>query len=352
MSRLARLALPGALLLAAIPAPSRAQEAPRPRVHLIATGGTISNMGSDPRRTGAELVAGVDELQRIATVSSEQFSNVASGAISQEMLRDLARRVRAVLREPEPPAGVVITHGTDTMEETAFFLDLAVGGCAPVIITGAMRQANAVGADGPANLLNAVRVAVAPAARGRGTLLLMNDEVFLAREVTKSNTTRLDAFTAPGAGPAGVTDPDGIWFRGPPPPACPAPRMDIDRIEAFPRVDIVYSHIGADSAVIDALVAAGAKGLVVAGVGRGGTTPSQGRALRRALQQGVIVLVSNRTGAGRVGRSGNPGAPEPGQGAMLGAGDLNPQKARVLLALALAAGMKPADIGSLIASLQ
>jgi hypothetical protein len=181
----------------------------------------------------------------------------------------------------------------------------------------------------------------------------MNDEVFLAREVTKSNTTRLNAFSAPEAGPAGVTDPDGIFFRSPPPASCPGPLIDIDRIDAFPRVDIVYSHIGADSTLVDALVAAGARGLVVAGVGRGGTTPSQGRALRRAVEKGVIVVTSNRTGGGRVGRPTDPetlrNVPE-GRGATIGAGDLNPQKARMLLSLAIATGLKPAAIATLIAS--
>ncbi len=331
-----------------------AQNAPRPRVHLIATGGTISNMGPDPRRTGEELIAGVEQINELATVTAEQFSNVASGAITQEMLRDMARRIHQLEKEPNPPAGVVVTHGTDTMEETAFFLDLTVGGCMPVIVTGAMRQANWVGADGPANLLNSVKVAISPMARGRGTMVLMNDEIFLARDVTKSNTTRLNAFTAPMAGPAGVTDPDGIYFHDPA-PACAAPRVDIDRIQGFPRVDIVYSYIGADSTMIDGLVADGARGIVVAGVGRGGTTPSQSRALRRAVEHGVIVLVSNRTGSGRVGRRSDPdrltSLPE-GQGTMLGAGDLNPQKARILLALALAAGMSPADIASLINDMQ
>jgi L-asparaginase len=344
----------GAALIAGASQDAFAQQA-KPRVHVIATGGTISNMGNDPRRTGAELVAGIQGLAGIADVTTEQFSNVASGAVTQEMLRDLARRVRTVLQESNAPAGVIVTHGTDTMEETAFFLDLTVGGCSPVILTGAMRQANAVGADGPANLLNSVKLAASPEARGRGALLLMNDEVFLAREVTKSNTTRLNAFSAPEAGPTGVTDPDGIFFRAPPPANCPAPLIDVDRVDAFPRVDIVYSYIGADSAVVDALVAAGAKGLVVAGVGRGGTTPSQSSALRRAVEKGVIVLTSNRTGAGR---SGRPTPPEglrdlpAGRGARLSAGDLNPQKARMLLALALAAGLTPADIATLIASVQ
>jgi L-asparaginase len=348
------VALSGAILIAAAPQLLPAQQA-RPRVHVIATGGTISNMGNDPRRTGAELIASIQGIGDIADVTTEQFSNVPSGAVTQEMLRDLARRIRSLLRESAPPAGVIVTHGTDTMEETAFFLDLTVGGCSPVILTGAMRQANWVGADGPANLLNSVKLAVSPEARARGALLLMNDEVFLAREVTKSNTTRLNAFSAPEAGPAGVMDPDGIFFRAPASANCPAPLIDIDKVEVFPRVDIVYSHIGADSILVDALVAAGARGLVVAGVGRGGTTPSQSRALRRAAEKGIIVVTSNRTGAGR---SGRPTAPESvrdlpnGRGATLSAGDLNPQKARMLLSLALASGMTPAEIATLITSVQ
>jgi L-asparaginase len=338
-----------------VPAAVRAQQSPKPRVHVIATGGTISNMGNDPRRTGEELVAGIPGVANIAEVTVEQFSNVASGAITQEMLRDLAKRVRSLFAESNPPAGVIITHGTDTMEETAFFMDLTVGGCSPVILTGAMRQANWAGADGPANLYNSIRLAASPEARNRGAFVLMNEEVFLAREVTKSNTTRANAFSAPGAGPAGLTDPDGIFFRSPAPAQCPAPLVNIDSVQTFPRVDIVYSYIGADSTIIDGLVAAGARGIVVAGVGRGGTTSSQGRALRRAREKGVIVVTSNRTGSGSVGRPTNPEALRnlaAGSGASISAGDLNPQKARILLALALSAGMTPAQIATLISSVQ
>ena len=354
--RVAVIALLAMCALGCAPPRSMAQQGPaKPRVHVIATGGTISNMGNDPRKTGAELVAGIPGLAAVAEVTSEQFSNVASGAVTQEMLRDLSKRIRALFREANPPAGVIVTHGTDTMEETAFFLDLTVGGCSPVIVTGAMRQANWAGADGPANLYNSVRLAASPDARGRGAMVLMNDEIFLAREVTKSNTTRLNAFSAPEAGPAGVTDPDGIYFRSAPPASCPPVPIDIERVESFPRADIVYAHIGADSTLVDALVAAGAKGLVVAGVGRGGTTPSQGRALRRAVEQGVIVVTSNRTGGGRVGRPTNPESLRDlpaGRGANIGAGDLNPQKARMLLSLAIGAGLTPAEIAALIASVQ
>ncbi|MEO7965269.1 MAG: asparaginase, partial [Gemmatimonadaceae bacterium] len=235
-----------------------------------------------------------------------------------------------------------------TMEETAFFLSLTTGGCTPVVITGAMRQANATGADGPANLLNAVRIAVAPASRGRGTMVLMNDEIFAARDVVKSNSTRPNAFTAPDAGVLGIADPDTIVYHRAPPAGsessrCRSPVFDLASVGSFPRVDIAYAYIGSDSVVVDALVAAGARGIVVAGVGRGGSTPAMGQALRRAVDKGVIVVMGTRTGSGRVSPETEPdslAALSPGRGAMLGASDLNAQKARVLLMLGLAAHME------------
>jgi L-asparaginase len=328
---------------AALAAPLGAQDGgparATPRVHVLATGGTISNLGNDQRRTGTELVDGVAGMKEMATITVEQFSNVASGSVTQEMWRAMATRIRQLQAGPDAPAGYVITHGTDTMEETAYFLSLTVGGCEPVIVTGAMRQANWPGADGPANLRNSVRTAIAPAARGRGAMVLMNDEIFAAREVTKSNTTRLNAFTAPDAGVLGLADPDTVVFHRSPPPSCQPPRFDLSTIGDFPRVDVVYAYIGADSVLVDALVEAGARGLVVAGVGRGGSTPSMGRALRRAAARGVTVVISNRTGSGRVGAGSDPdslASLPAGRGATIGATDLNPQKARVLLTLALA----------------
>lgn len=327
-----------------------AQPAPLPRVHVLATGGTISNLGAAGRRTGEELVAAIPQLGRTARVTVEQFSNVASGSVTQDMWRDLARRIIALQTGPDAPAGFVVTHGTDTMEETAYFLSLTIGGCAPVVVTGAMRQADAVGADGPANLLNAVRVAVAPASRGRGALVLMNDEVFAARDVTKSNTSRMNAFTAPDAGVLGLADPDTVVFHRGAPEAgssCRRAPFDISTLGQFPRVDVIYVHIGADSVFVEASVAAGARGLVVAGVGRGGTTPAQGQALRRARDRGVVVATSNRTGSGRVGSGATSDSLPAGAGASVGSADLNPQKARILLMLALAAKYRPAEIARL-----
>jgi L-asparaginase type II len=216
------------------------------------------------------------------------------------------------------------------MEETAYFLDLTVGDTRPVIVTGAMRPADGVGIDGPANLMHAVRVAVSPASRGRGTMILMNDEILAARDATKSNTTRPNAFTAPVRGDLGVADPEMVVFNR---PASREQTFDISSLRALPRVDIVYSYVGADGADVDALVAAGAKGLVVAATGRGSIPPLQRQAIGRAMQKGVVVVVGSRAGAGGVpvgdgqGRGGDAGT--------IGTGDLNVQKARVLLMLAL-----------------
>jgi L-asparaginase len=343
-----------ALLLAALLAQPSSAQKPKPRVHVIATGGTISNLGNNnERRTGAELVTGIGDVGERVDVTVEQFSNVASSSITQEMWRGIVKRITELSRESNAPAGYVITHGTDTMEETAFFLDLTVGGCAPVIITGAMRQANSVGADGPANLRNAIRVAAAPITRGRGTMVLMNDEIFAGRDVAKTNTSRMNAFTAPDVGPAGIADPDTIVFYREKPNGCHSARFPLDKMGDFPRVDVVYAYIGSDSVIVDALVAAGARGIVLAGVGRGGATPSMGRALRSATEHGVYVAVSNRTGSGRTDSGGNTDSLAtlpPDRGIMVGAANLNPQKARILLMLALAAHMDARAISDLFAN--
>ena len=314
-----------------------AQAPAKPRVHIIATGGTISNLGGNSRRTVEELVTAIPALANVAQVTFEQFSNIASGAITIDHWRNLAKRIALVSAEATTPAGFVITHGTDTMEETAFFLDLTTSPCIPVVLTGAMRQADAVGADGPANLLNAVRVAASPNARGLGALILMNDEIFRAHDATKSNASRMDAFTAPDAGPIGVADPDSVVvYRRGTSRTC-APVFDVASLAELPRVDVVYAHVGADSVLIDAAVAAGARGIVIASVGRGGMPPLQGSAARRAVDRGVVIAISTRTGSGRVGQAFNVDTTGKSRGAVVAAQELNPQKARVLLMLALAA---------------
>ncbi len=344
--RVSRTAIVLLLALLCAPGPARAQQA-LPRVQVIATGGTISNTGGAERLTGEELVRSLPGVEQVAQLTVEQFSNVASGAITSEHWLNLARRVNELYRTQSDLAGIVVTHGTDTAEETAYFLDLTVASCRPVVVTGAMRRATDVGADGPANLLNSIRTAVSPEAVGRGTLLLLNDEIFGAREVTKSNTSRMDAFVAPSTGPVGVADPDSVVFhREPTRRDCERAGFDVEQVNSLPRVEIVYSYAGADSVAVDAAIAAGARGLVVASVGRGGMTPGQAAALRRARGRGVHVVISSRTGGGRVPvrRGEDPTEATSAEGGILGAGDLNPQKARILLMLALTRTHDPSEI--------
>ena len=340
----------GLALLVATATAAGAQSAPRPAVRVIATGGTISNLEGGARLTGEQLVRAIPRLDSVARVSVEQFSNVASGEITTAQWVSLAARINALFRAEPDLRGVVVTHGTDTLEETAYFLDLTVGSCRPVVVTGAMRNPTMVAPDGPANLYNAVRVAAAPDAAGRGAMVMLNDEIIAARDAEKTNTVRLNAFTATGGGLLGTADGDRVAFMRPASrPGCATPRFDLGARTDMPRVDVVYSYVGADSVAIDAAVAAGARGIVVAAVGQGGTTPGQRRALARAVERGVFVVRSSRTGSGRVpaGEAESLQGWRPGRGALIGAEELNPQKARVLLMLALA---RSADVKDIVAS--
>jgi len=232
-----------------------------PRVHVLATGGTISNTEGD-RLTGEELVRSLPGVEDVARITVEQFSNVASGAISLEQWLAMARIIDEHFADDAELAGVVVTSGTDTMEETAYFLDLTLAHCRPVVVTGAMRRANMLGADGPANLFDAVRLAVHGDGPRVGAVVLMNDLVFPAREVTKVHTSRPDAFAAPGAGPVGRADPDSIVLRaGLPERACGSAPFDLTGVDELPRVDVIHTHLGADGALIRAAVEAGAQGI-------------------------------------------------------------------------------------------
>ncbi|MEP6493848.1 MAG: asparaginase [bacterium] len=323
-----------------------AAQTAKPHVHIVATGGTIAstNYYSDaPGKVGIDqLLHAVPAIDSIAIVSGQQFANVASSSITPAMWLTLSHSISDTLRARPDLAGVVVTHGTDTMEETAYFLDLTIADPRPVVVTGAMRPADGIGIDGPANLYNAVRLAAAPSARGRGTMILMNDEIFAARDVTKSNAVRPNAFSAPYRGDLGIADPEAIVFhRAAERPAA----FDISSIRELPRVDIIYSYIGADGADVDALVAAGAKGLVVAATGRGSVPPLQARALQRAMAKGVLVVVGTRTGSGSV--PVGEGANKTGQTSTIGTGDLNVPKARVLLMLALTKSSDPREVAKI-----
>jgi L-asparaginase len=328
-------------------APIAAAQAPRQTVLVIGTGGTIGSSGDywtgTPTRVPIAQLVRVPGIDSVATMESEQLWNIASGAIGPARWLELSRHIADLMRARPELAGVVVTHGTDTMEESAYFLDLTLPGDRPVIVTGAMRPSDMAGADGPANLMSSARVATDPQARGRGAMVVMDDRVFAARDVTKTNSTRLETFQAPERGPIAIVNPESVLFHQPSPRRT-APLFDITGVRELPRVDILYSYAGADSVPIDAVVAAGARGIVVAGVGRGNLAPAQGAALRRARAKGVVVVMTTRTGSG--------GVPVRRRDGMIGAGDLNAQKARVLLTLALARTSDPADIARIFESQQ
>jgi L-asparaginase len=324
-----------------------AAQSAKPIVRVLGTGGTIGSAGDywggNATRVPIEQLLKIPGIDSVATVETEQFLNVSSSAIGPVRWIQLQHRITELFRTRPDLRGVIVTHGTDTMEETAYFLDLTVGGERPVVVTGSMRPSNMAGADGAANLTSAVRVAVDPAGLGRGTMVMMDDRLFSARDVTKTNSTRVETFQAPERGALAIVDPEGVFYHHKS-AGRSAPQFDVSTLTDLPRVDVVYSYAGADSVVVDALVTAGAKGLVIAGVGRGGTTASQSTALRRAAAKGVIVVTSTRTGSGRVPIGSGNGS--------IGSGDLNPQKARVLLMLALTRTTEPSQIRKIFADNQ
>ena len=326
--------------------PSLAQIS-RPTVMVLGTGGTIGSAGDywggTVTRVPIDQLVRVPGIDSVATIEAEQFLNVASSSIGPARWLELTHRIADLFQARPDLRGIVVTHGTDTMEETAYFLDLTVGNTRPVVVTGSMRPSNMAGADGPANIMNAVRAVVDSNGRGRGTMVLMDDRLFAARDVTKTNSTRVETFQAPERGPLAIVDPEGVFYHARSTGRTMA-QFDVSAVRDLPRVDVIYSYPGADSVAIDAVVAAGAKGLVIAGVGRGGMTGSQSGAVRRAAAQGVVIVASTRTGSGRVpvGTSGNT----------IGSGDLNPQKARILLMLALSRTSDPAQIRKVFADNQ
>jgi L-asparaginase len=286
------------------------------------------------------ILARLPELAEVADVFPVPFSAFISTRIGFAEWRAVARECdRLVAAEPEL-AGIVIGHGTSTLEETAYALSLTLKVPVPVVMVGAQRPASALSSDMGMNLLNAVRVAASPGARGLGVLVLLNDEIHAAREVSKTSTWRLQTFRTPDFGALGHADGDRIaFYRRPLRRLAPETEFDIRNLPALPRVDIAYSHADADGTAIRAFVAAGAQGIVSAGFAPGSGTPAEVEALRQASGEGVVVVQSTRVGSGRVvvgERMARDG--------FLSADNLTPQKARILLALALTITRDPAEI--------
>lgn len=344
------------LLLAALcvsaPRVAFSEEEALPQVVLLATGGTIAGVSASETASAYEpgtlsvqaLMDAVPQLAEKARLRGEQIANIASQDMTDAIWLRLAKRVNALLARDDVD-GIVITHGTDTMEETAYFLHLVVKSDKPVVLVGAMRASTSLSADGPMNLYNAVSVAADPDAAGRGVLLVMNDTVHGARAVTKEHTTALETFTSPGTGPLGHVHYGEVRLTGRParPHTTDTP-FDVSKADELPRVDLLLAHANLKGDLVDAMVERGAKGIVLAGVGNGNASSPALAALARAVKEGVAVVRTSRIDAGPVFR--NLEIDDDKRGFV--AGDtLSPQKARILLMLALAQGADASRLQSL-----
>ncbi len=314
-----------------------------PRVALIITGGTIDSIGKDRldlawygeagKRLGTgELLGQLPELKTIAHVEEVPFRRLPSHALVDKDWLDMVRTIHSIFDENKAD-GIVITHGTNTIEETAYFLNLTLKTDKPVIVVGAMRPSSAISADGYLNLVNAVKVAADPHSRGRGAMLVMNDTIYSGRDVTKNATYRVQAFQSRDLGPLGFADADGsvVYYHQTVKKHTENTEFDVRNFQSLPRVDVVVSYVGADGNMIEAAAAVGAKGIVSAGTGAGRPTPAEDEAFDRVYKEkGVIMCLCSRVASGRVVRS--PGLAKRG---FVAGDNLQPWKARLLLALAL-----------------
>jgi L-asparaginase len=302
-----------------------------PRVKFLATGGTIATRGGT-RMTAEEVLRLVPGLNRYARPEPEQFANVASTALTLDQWIALAKRVSEVLETDPGLAGVVIASGTDSLEELAYFLHLTVKTNKPVVVVGAMRSAGAPGYEGPANLLDAFRVAATAESRGKGVLVVLNDEINSAREVTKTDALRLQTFQSRSYGILGVVDPDRvIYYREALKRHTAKSEFDIGTVATLPRVDIMMFYQGASSDLLQSSVEAGAKGIVIAMAGADLTGGSLASGIAFAVRQGVVVVATTRTGSGRIAALSANRLRD----GLIGGEDLTPLKARILLMLAL-----------------
>jgi L-asparaginase len=330
--------------VAAVGGDAQAAQAQLPLVVVLSTGGTIAGRGGSSTALseykagsikGAELVEAVPEIKQFAEVRVEQVANIGSTNMNTSIWLKLVARINEIFATEPKVAGVVITHGTNTLEETAYFLNLTVKHDRPVVLVGAQRPATAISADGPLNLLNAIRTAGAQESRGKGVLVVMNDEINGARDVTKSNTYRAEAFRSGELGFLGYVDADKVaFYRASTKRHTAASEFDVSGLASLPKVEILYAYAEPSTAFIKAIADAGVQGIVFAGTGAGGLSEGERAALKTLAASGPaarpILVRSNRTGNGRVISRKDYDA----EGFVAG-DNLNPQKARILLMLAL-----------------
>jgi L-asparaginase len=304
-----------------------------PKVHLLGTGGTIAG-GSGGSLGAGELASLVLDLASVAEVSVEDFSNIGSSRMTPELQFRLAQRVSSLFEERPELSGIVITHGTDSLEETAFLVDLVVPAGKPVVFAAAQRPPRETDTDGPRNLLNAIRIASHPGTVGLGVLVTLNDEIHAARDVRKTHAVALNAFVSPWVGPIGQVDSERVYLFH-----RPARLLTIPASRIEPRVDLVTLYAGSDGGAIRSAVRSGAQGLVVEVFGRGNIPPEAMAAVAEAREKGLAVAFSSRTGGGRVELG-----EDAKQAGVLSAEDLDGLKARIVLIVALGAGANTEQI--------
>jgi L-asparaginase len=309
-----------------------------PLVVVVATGGTIANTPSGRLHAG-EVADAIPALKDVARLEIEEVVRVASSALGPEHWLPLAKRINEILSRPEV-GGVVVTHGSNTVEETGYFLGLTVRHDKPVVLTAAQRQFTTLSSDSPKNFLQAVRVAASDDARGKGALVVTNDVINAARDVSKDISTRVETYSSRDLGALGFVDDDRITFyRLPVKQHTRATPFDAARLQKLPRVDIVYTYAGADGALIEAAVAQGAEGVVIAGFPTGAATPPMDDAIRRMVARNIPVVMTNRGGMGRVmDKRAKEARP------FIWGDNLTPVKARVLLMLSLTITRDPAAL--------
>ena len=324
----------------------------KPRIAFLGTGGTISYTGRDSldvweymefgtRMSVTEILERFPEVAGAAEIVPFDIRQVSSSGIVPDDWLALTAKIREIDRTRDDIDGIVVTHGTATLEETAYFLNLAAKTTLPIVIIGAQRPSSGFATDAGSNLLAAVRTASSTEARGLGVVVLLNEEIQAAREVTKTSTLRLETFRTPDLGMLGYADPDGrtAIYRKPVRPHTTETEFDVSGIEALPRVDIVPSYAGADGTAIEAFIAAGARALVIATLAPGLPTPPQVEAVAAALKQGILIVYSTRAGSGRVLRRTSMR-----RDGIIAGDNLNPQKARVLTMLALTRTEDPEEV--------
>jgi L-asparaginase len=312
----------------------------KPRVIILATGGTIAGSGKSAERAGytagkipiEDLIGAIPQAKNVAEISGEQISSIGSQDMTVEIWKKLAVRANEIFDKNEAD-GIVITHGTDTQEETAYFLDLLISSDKPVVLTGSMRPATAISADGPKNLYDAITVAASPKSKGKGVVVSFNEGIFDGRDVMKLSTTKVNAFASPNTGPIGqVYDGKVEFYQASMREVNEKTPFTVKADTKLPRVDIVYMYADAPSDLIDLLVSKKVDGIVIAGVGNGNFNKAYMEAVKRAVAAGIVVCRASRAPSGRVVLEDEINDAELGT---IVSDDLTPQKARILLMLGL-----------------